>query len=123
VLHVQPPAWVLERMIAVRIHLDSADESNGALRVKPGTHRLGRLSGGALETDLADAQPVTCAANAGDVLLIKPLLLHASSAASSPAHRRVFHIEYASCALPAGLEWRHRSLRSSKIAECGHLSS
>src|SRR5262245_25105700 len=31
--HVQPPVVVLERMLTVRVHLDAADESNGALWV------------------------------------------------------------------------------------------
>ena len=42
--HVQPPVELLERMLTVRLHLDDADASNGALRVLPGSHRFGRLS-------------------------------------------------------------------------------
>jgi hypothetical protein len=42
---------------------------------------------------------------AGDALLMRPLLLHASSEASAPVHRRVIHLEYAACPLPGGLEW------------------
>ena len=30
---------LLSRMLGVRIHLDDADEDNGALRVRPGSHR------------------------------------------------------------------------------------
>ena len=41
--HVQPPIDVLERMLTVRLHLDSTDDTNGALWVAPGSHRLGRL--------------------------------------------------------------------------------
>jgi ectoine hydroxylase-related dioxygenase (phytanoyl-CoA dioxygenase family) len=44
VTHVQPPAQVLERMITVRVHLDDCPASNGALRVMPGTHKLGKLN-------------------------------------------------------------------------------
>jgi hypothetical protein len=47
--HVQPPFPILQRMLALRIHLDDADESNGALRVIPGSHKLGRLSPSAIE--------------------------------------------------------------------------
>jgi len=36
---------------------------------------------------------------------MRPLLLHASSAAAAPARRRVIHLEYAASALPGGLEW------------------
>src|SRR5215207_5208506 len=42
--HVQPPVTMLERMLTIRLHLDAADETNGALRIIPGTHRLGKLS-------------------------------------------------------------------------------
>src|SRR5277367_2259152 len=36
--HVQPPIELLENMITLRLHLDDCDESNGALRVIPGSH-------------------------------------------------------------------------------------
>jgi len=37
---------------------------------------------------------------------MRPLLLHASSAARSPQHRRVVHLEFAPRdLLPAGLDW------------------
>ena len=42
--HVQPPRAILEQMLTVRIHLDRTDESNGALKVIPGSHRQGKLS-------------------------------------------------------------------------------
>ncbi len=44
VLHVQPPAEVLEHMISVRLHLDPCGEENGALRVLSGSHTSGRIS-------------------------------------------------------------------------------
>ena len=37
--------------------------------------------------------------------MIRPLLLHASSAAESPRRRRVVHLEYAADPLPGGLDW------------------
>ena len=40
-------------------------------------------------------------------LLMRPLLLHASSAAEAPGHRRVIHLEYAVDPLPDGLAWYH----------------
>ncbi len=36
---------------------------------------------------------------------MKPLVLHAPSAASDPRHRRVIHIEFAAVDLPRGLSW------------------
>ena len=43
-IFVQPPVHLLERMLAVRVHLDDSCERNGALRVVPCSHRLGRLT-------------------------------------------------------------------------------
>jgi ectoine hydroxylase-related dioxygenase (phytanoyl-CoA dioxygenase family) len=107
VTHVQPPTELLERMLAVRIHLDPVDQSNGALRVLPGTHRLGKLAPEEIDKLRRDRDEVCCTARAGDVLLIRPLVLHASSKAASPTRRRVLHIEYADFDLPHGLDWHH----------------
>lgn len=104
VLHVQPPVDVLENMLAVRIHLDDCNESNGPVRVIPRTHIYGRISENEIK-NFAKNAPVECLVASGGLLLMKPLLLHASSPARSPKHRRVIHIEYASTALPDGLRW------------------
>lgn len=103
--HVQPPFEVLEVMVTIRLHLDDCDESNGSLRVIPGSHRLGRLDTASIAQLRLRQKEVTCAVRSGDALLMRPLLLHASSEASAPAHRRVIHLEYAACPLPDGLEW------------------
>ena len=106
VCHVQPPARILENMLSVRIHLDDCDQDNGALRVLPGTHVFGRLSSEQIAELQRAAASVFCAAMAGDVLLMKPLLVHASSAASRATHRRVVHIDYACSQLAGGLRWQ-----------------
>ena len=103
--HVQPPISILEKMLSVRIHLDDCDADNGALRVLPGTHRLGRLTGQEISEQQRFVTPMFCAAREGDIVLMRPLLLHASSAASKAAHRRVIHIDYASSQLDGGLRW------------------
>jgi ectoine hydroxylase-related dioxygenase (phytanoyl-CoA dioxygenase family) len=102
--HVQPPTSILEQMLTVRIHLDRTDESNGALKVIAGSHAGGKLT--ALEIDRWKQSPViSCNCQAGGVLLMRPLLLHASSVATVPSHRRVIHLEYGIDRLPSGLEW------------------
>lgn len=105
VLHVQPPAHVLENMLSIRIHLDPCGPDNGALKVVAGSHRRGRIS----ETDVAqivsESRVTVCGVNAGDALLMKPLLLHASSASATPGHRRVIHIDYSASMLPGTLKW------------------
>lgn len=103
--HVQPPIPLLEQMLTIRLHLDDADEDNGALRVLSGTHRLGRLSPERIAALRETGGEVLCAARAGDALLMRPLLLHASGKSTSGRHRRVLHLEYAGCALPEPLAW------------------
>ena len=106
VCHVQPPVPILENMLSVRIHLDDCDEGNGALRVLPGTHIFGRVTAGQIAEKRRAVASVVCKVNAGDVFLMKPLLLHASSAAFRTTHRRVIHIDYACSQLAGGLQWQ-----------------
>lgn len=103
--HVQPPVKYLQQMLTARLHLDDTDESNGALRVLPGSHRHGRLDAAAIRQWRVETPEIVCAAKAGDVLLMRPLLLHASSKAIRPGRRRIIHIEFASFHLPAPLRW------------------
>lgn len=103
--HVQPPTAILEQMLTVRIHLDRTDESNGALKVIPGSHRQGKLSNLEIDRWKQVSTGISCNCQAGGILLLRPLLLHASSIASVPSHRRVIHLEYAGDLLPDGLEW------------------
>jgi hypothetical protein len=109
VWHVQPPVSILERMVSVRIHLDDCDESNGALRVLPGTHKLGRLNAAQIAEQQRITASVSCVVDAGGLVLMRPLLIHASSAAGKATHRRVVHIDYASCPLDGGLHWASAS--------------
>jgi hypothetical protein len=102
--HAEAPAGILEQMLALRLHLDDCGESNAPLMVLPGSHREGRLND-ERRRYWTERVPVTLTARTGDAILMKPLLLHASAPAQSPAHRRVLHIEYAACALPNGLQW------------------
>lgn len=107
VWQVQPPPEIFARMVAVRVHLDDCGAENGPLRVIPGSHRHGWL-----DNEIADwkrrVPEVTCTVRAGGIITMCPLLLHASSRATSPSHRRVIHIEFANEDLPGGLEWHRR---------------
>jgi ectoine hydroxylase-related dioxygenase (phytanoyl-CoA dioxygenase family) len=107
VWHTQPPFEVFERMLAVRVHLDDSFADNGPLRVLPGSHRGGWVDG-ELDEWKAGVREVVCEVGAGGLVLMRPLLLHASSASERPAHRRVLQIEYAVDDLPGGLEWHDR---------------
>ena len=107
--HVQPPMKILEAMVTLRLHLDDCDASNGALRVIPGSHQSGRLEAASIAESRSQHAEIVCSGSTGDALLMRPLLLHASSEASAPAHRRVIHLEYAACPLADGLEWAETS--------------
>jgi ectoine hydroxylase-related dioxygenase (phytanoyl-CoA dioxygenase family) len=111
--HVRPPVAILEQMLTVRIHLDRTDESNGALKVIPGSHCRGRLTHLEIDRYKQTHPMISIDCQAGGILLMRPLLLHASSMATrsipsevnSPMHRRVIHLEYANARLADGLEW------------------
>jgi ectoine hydroxylase-related dioxygenase (phytanoyl-CoA dioxygenase family) len=115
--HVQPPVPILERMVAIRIHLDECGPENGPVRVIPGSHKFGRLSGPAIDVWKERNTAVACSVPRGGILAFFPLLLHASSPSTRPEHRRVIHLEFAAADLPEGLHWYHavsqRSLRAS----------
>lgn len=99
--HVQPPEAVLQQMVSVRLHLDAADEHNGCLQVVPGSHRNGVLPASAsLAPAAATVRVVT--APAGSALVMRPLLLHASTRSTSGRRRRVLHLEY--CSHPSVFE-------------------
>jgi ectoine hydroxylase-related dioxygenase (phytanoyl-CoA dioxygenase family) len=107
VQHVQPPALVMAEMLAIRLHLDESHEGNGPLRVIPGSHKAGYLSADEIAS-WRERPSVTCIVPRGGAMLMRPLLVHASSSSSKPEPRRVIHLEFAAADLPHGLEWRNR---------------
>lgn len=105
VVHVQPPSEVLSRMVTLRLHLDDCPTDNGPLRLIPESHRHGILRRDQIMAE-AQKQPQTIIAGVGDALFMRPLILHASSPALTPSHRRVLHLEFAPASLlPRELQW------------------
>lgn len=92
--YARPPLKVLDEMLAVRLHLDVCDTGNGPLRVSPGTHRAGILLMNEVAGQVEAHGETVCLAEEGEALLMRPLLLHASSKALEPRHRRVLHVVY-----------------------------
>ncbi|MBD2702058.1 phytanoyl-CoA dioxygenase family protein [Spirosoma sp. BT702] len=111
---VQPSHYYLNYLYTVRIHLDYCDEKNGALKVIPGSHRLGILPDADLQT-LNKSQATICAVLKGGLLIMRPLLVHASGKSTSNTNRRVIHLELTDRQLPKGLQWREFSRRWTKI--------
>lgn len=103
--HTRPPVEVLQAMVTIRLALDDADEANGALRVLPRSHAAGFIPDNRIDPQACADSAVTCVAAAGDALLMRPLLLHASGKARKASRRRVVHLEFAAAPLPTGLGW------------------
>lgn len=103
---VQPPPVVLENTVTIRLHLDDCDVTNGALKVVPGSHQRGVVPAETIANHTSTA--TVCAVPAGGVMLMKPLLLHASNRSTSDQPRRVIHLEFSAVELPVGLAWRER---------------
>lgn len=104
-LHVHAPLDLLERMLAVRLHVDECGEADGPLRVVPGSHRLGRLEGEDVAAARRDLGEAVVPVPRGGALAMRPLILHASSKSTGPGQRRVLHFVFAPPALPMGLAW------------------
>ncbi|MCK5940724.1 MAG: phytanoyl-CoA dioxygenase family protein [Planctomycetes bacterium] len=109
VVHARPPADVLEAMVAVRLDLDGSAASSGPLRVLPGTHRREVLDADAIDGAKRNAAPSVCVVPERGALVMRPLLLHASSRATTVGHRRIVHLEFANRGLPGGLQWHARA--------------
>ncbi len=93
---------ILQRMLTLRIHLDEVTDENGPLRVIPGSHVSSTSDGVGVDN------AVTIHANIGDVLAMRPLIIHASgsSVEGTRRHRRVLHLEFAADqTLPDGVAW------------------
>ena len=91
--YAHAPATALSLVIALRIHLDDCTSHNGGLRVLPGTQTRGVLSDDEIQSIVASTAPVNCSVPQGGVLVMRPLVIHASSKSRSDARRRVLHIE------------------------------
>jgi len=103
--HVQPPIEILEKMLTLRFHLDDADETNGALKVIPKSHKNGRLNADEIKSLRRANETRLCSVKKGDCLIMRPLILHSSSAGTSPKKRRIVHFEFSAENLPNGLDW------------------
>jgi len=95
VLHAIAPGSALSTVVALRVHLDDSNSTNGPLRVLPGTHLDGVLPHDEIQHRAQTIVAVECLASVGGVVAMRPLLVHASSKASDDRPRRVLHIEYA----------------------------
>jgi len=102
---VQPSLEVLKSIFTIRIHLDDCNSENGALRVIEGSHKRNVIEiKDWMEEDRREE--TICEVEKGGILLMNPLILHASRRTENQKNRRVIHIEFSDQELPNGLQWK-----------------
>lgn len=95
IAHAELDAKTLAGLVALRIHFDPTDAETGALCVVPRSHLDGVMPSRQI-SNVPLGHYVPCAARAGDVLILRPLLLHRSSPSRGDGQRRVLHVVYGS---------------------------
>lgn len=105
---VLPPVSILEDNFTLRVHLDKTEEYNGALKVIPGSHCKQVYRPETIDWNIE--REVIANVDEGGVMIMKPLLLHASGRSTNSHKRRVIHIEFSKTALPQPLQWSEYQL-------------
>lgn len=104
---VQPTRAILENIFTIRIHLDDCKKENGALRVIEDSHKNGVIT---IKDWIVQKEGIEriCEVGKGGILIMKPLILHASKRTENQKNRRVIHIEFSDVKLPSELEWKEK---------------
>lgn len=105
---VQPPISILQNNFTIRIHLDDADEGNGALKVILGAHLKQIYRPETIDWTIETEH--TCNVKAGGILVMRPLLMHASNRTTNNKPRKVIHIEFSNSELAYGMDWSEKFL-------------
>lgn len=103
---VQPPKEILEQNFTIRIHIDKTTNENGALKVLNKSHEKGIVRTENIEVE-KEIETI-CEVGKGGVMIMKPLLFHASNKTTNNERRRVIHIEFSNQKLPSELEWSEK---------------
>jgi ectoine hydroxylase-related dioxygenase (phytanoyl-CoA dioxygenase family) len=93
--YAHAPSEALEKVLALRVHLDDSTSKNGPLRIIPATHLSGVLTDDEILRRAEDSRCTECTVGVGGVIAMHPLIIHASSKSESEFPRRLLHIEYA----------------------------
>ncbi len=95
IAQVQPPEYLLEQMLMLRLFVDPCGPGDAPLLLRPGSHRL------PAETREARA----CTAAAGAALVMRPMLEHAVDNPATARPRRVLGFLFGPTVLPEGARW------------------
>lgn len=104
---VQPPLNILQDNFTIRIHLDDTNEGNGALKVLSGSHlkEIYRTE----SINWQQETEVSCNVQTGGIMIMRPLLMHASNRTTNNRKRRVVHVEFSRAKLAEGIDWAEKS--------------
>lgn len=103
---VQPSTEILEDNFTIRVHIDKTTKDNGALKVINNSHSKGVLR--IEKLDFEKEKETICEVEKGGIMIMKPLLFHASNKTTNNQRRRVIHIEFSRQKLPMGIEWSEK---------------
>lgn len=103
----QPPKEILEQNFTIRIHIDKTTKENGALKVLNKSHTKGIIR--TENINVENEIETICEVEKGGIMIMKPLLFHASNKTTNSERRRVIHIEFSNQKLPKELEWSEKS--------------
>jgi ectoine hydroxylase-related dioxygenase (phytanoyl-CoA dioxygenase family) len=101
---VQPPKEILENNFTIRIHLDDTSLENGALKVINKSH----LNGIVRTINIENQVETICEVDRGGIMIMKPLLFHASNKTTNNKRRRVIHLEFSNQNLAQNLQWAEK---------------
>ena len=104
---VQPPKEILEQNFTIRIHIDKTTKENGALKVLNKSHKKGFVRTENIEIE--NEIETICEVEKGGIMIMKPLIFHASNKTTNNERRRVIHIEFSNQKLPNELEWSEKT--------------
>jgi ectoine hydroxylase-related dioxygenase (phytanoyl-CoA dioxygenase family) len=103
---VQPPEEIISRVYTIRLHLDDCSPKNGALHVIPGSHKKGICR----PENIKKENEIICEVPAGGIMIMHPLLLHASHKSREEKQRRVVHLEFCNQPLAEPLHWAQKEI-------------
>jgi len=116
VAYAEPDPGTLASLLALRVHFDETHTDTGCLHVVPASHLNGVLTTAQIR-EIPLQRYIPCPAAPGDVLAIRPLLLHRSPPSNKgEGQRRVLHVVYATRDPADGIQWR-RSAQQGVAAD------
>jgi ectoine hydroxylase-related dioxygenase (phytanoyl-CoA dioxygenase family) len=89
----EAPVELLGAMRNCRIFVDRATVDDGPLEVIAASHRRGRIEQAEIPAVIGRSGWLPLTGEAGDVVILSPLLLHRSRRAAEPSGRRVLQLE------------------------------